>query len=190
MILAVIGRSGTSKTTLINNILVVECENDGGGATTAIHSHGNDVEGVQIEIFDTPGLGMPDQDEKHIFVDLQKITEKKADALYCLSILPNSKLDDVELKSIKLLTRVFGKNTWEKTIIVFTFANVMLEMNNNDMNQLNDVTRRYAKEFQDTLQRIGVRILPSRAPRMIHKILIKIHMIGIVTSHVHINLIL
>ena len=190
MILAVIGRSGTSKTTLINNILVVECENDGGGATTAIHSHGNDVEGEQIEIFDTPGLGMPDQDEKHIFVDLQKITEKKADALYCLSILPNSKLDDVELKSIKLLTRVFGKNTWEKTIIVFTFANIMLEMNNNDMNRLNDVTRRYAKEFQDTLQRIGVRILPSRAPRMIHKILIKIHMIGIVTSHVHINLIL
>ena len=129
MILAVIGRSGTGKTTLINNMLGVECENDGGGATTAIHSHGNDVEGVQIAMFDTPGLGMPDQSEKHVFVDLQKITEKKVDALlYCLSILPNSKLDDVELKSIKLLTRVFGKNTWEKTIIVlnFTFANVML----------------------------------------------------------------
>ena len=130
MILAVIGRSGTGKTTLINNMLGVECENDGGGATTAIHSHGNDIEGVQIEIFDTPGLGMPDQDEKHVFVDLQKITEKKVDALlYCLSILPNSKLDDVDSeKHHKLLTRVFGKNTWEKTIIVlnFTFANVML----------------------------------------------------------------
>ena len=160
MILAIIGRSGTGKTTLINNMLGVKCtcEHVGaGGATTATHSHGNDIEGAQIEMFDTPGLGMPDRDEKLVFVDLQKITEKKADALlYCLSILPSSKLDDVELKTIKLLTRTFGKSIWKKIIIVFTFANVMLEMNDNDMNRLNDVTRRYAKEFQDKLQRIGI----------------------------------
>ena len=50
--------------------LGIECENDSGGATTAIHSHGNDVEGVQIEIilFDTPGMGMPDRDEKHVLL--------------------------------------------------------------------------------------------------------------------------
>ena len=79
---------------------------------------------------------MPDQDEKHIFVDLQKITEKKADALlYCLSILSNSKLDDVEPKSIKLnvdSSTIWKKHMGENNHRIHVCKCHAIEMNDND----------------------------------------------------------
>ena len=158
MILVVTGRSGSGKTTLINTMLEKECQNDGGSTTTAIHSYSNDIEGVEVEMIDTPGLGMPGQNDKHIFDDLQMIAaDKKVDMLlYCISVLPNSKMDAVELKIIEQLTQTFGKYMWEKTIIVFTFANVMLKINEDNKDILKAVMQSYAKEFQSKLHRIGV----------------------------------
>lgn len=108
------------------------------------------VRSVNVKIIDTPGLVAPDVDELKSIAALQKESGGKADMLlYCISLLPNSKIDQTDEKIIKKLTHAFGNDIWKHTILVFTSANVVKMLPNKNIPEL---VGEYASKFQTALQ--------------------------------------
>ena len=70
--------------------------------------------------------------------------------LYCISILPDSKIDELDKNIIRKLTMVFGTDIWKHTIVVFTFANMMKTFQQEE-SDMHDLVRRYADKFQSVL---------------------------------------
>ena len=109
------GRSGVGKSTLIGNMLRLE------GDVAPVHEHGpsstttevkvwaSTVRDVKVRIIDTPGLVAADVDELKSIAALQKESGGKADMLlYCISLLPNSKIDQTDEKIIMPLEMTYG----------------------------------------------------------------------------------
>ena len=152
------GRSSVGKSILIGNMLNLK------GDTAPEHQHGpssttktvklytSTVGGVEVRIIDTPGLAATDVDEPKSLAALQVVTGGKADMLlYCISLLPDSIIDNDDQAIIKNLTLVFGKGIWEHAILVFTFANLVKMMPGKDIPQL---VQAYAEKFQSVLQNV------------------------------------
>ena len=127
----VAGLGAAGKSTLVNNLFDLEEnvaeEGCRGGATTIVvgcHHHAL-KNGVQAIIFDTPGFDDPELKEHRIIADMKVTTEKKLDLiLYCISMERKSpRITEGDIRTISLLTRVFGASLWKNAIIVMTFAN-------------------------------------------------------------------
>ena len=154
--LVTVGRSGVGKSTLIRNMLNLKgtdapkCEHGPSSATMHVKIHASRVGGVQVRIIDTPGLAAMDVNEPNSMADLQLGSGGKADMLlYCINLLPNSKIDEHDKAIVRKLTLVFGKNIWKHTILVFTFANFVKMLSGKDIPQL---VKEYGDKFQLILQ--------------------------------------
>lgn len=126
------GRSGAGKSTLVCNILGLEGEgapkheHTPSSVTQSVKLYESEVEGVKVQIVDTPGLAAHDMNKAKVIAELTKVTGGKADMLlYCVSTLPDSKIADVDKQIIKVLTLAFGERVWERAILVLTFANMV-----------------------------------------------------------------
>ena len=75
--------------------------------------------------------------------------------LYCVSLLPNSEIDVLEIDIIKKLTQVFryGANIWKHVILVFTFAN-MVNIHH-PQKTIENLVDEYASKFQLVLQKVA-----------------------------------
>ena len=156
IILVTAGRSGVGKSTLIRNMLNLKgaaapkTEHGPSSTTQSVKIYASTVGGVQVRIIDMPGLAATDVDELESIADLQEASGAKADMLlYCISLLPDSKIDQLDQKIIKKLTLVFGNDIWNHTILVFTFANVAKLLHSD----IPELARAYADKFQLVLQR-------------------------------------
>ena len=76
--------------------------------------------------------------------------------LYCISLLPNSKINEQDANVIKTLKVAFGPDIWGHAILVLTFANmVMNDLDDHEADKtqgLNDLVRDYATKFELILQ--------------------------------------
>ena len=125
--------------------------------TTEVKTYTNTVNGVEVRIIDTPGLAASDVNEARIIAKLQAESGGKADMLlYCISLLPNSKIDEQDANVIKTLKVAFGPDIWGHAILVLTFANmVMNDLDDHEADKtqgLNDLVRDYATKFELILQ--------------------------------------
>ena len=152
------GRSGAGKSTLIGNMLQLKGDaapkNQHGpsSTTTDVKTYTNTVNGVRVKIIDTPGLAATDVNEAKIIAQLQAESRGKADMLlYCISILPSSKIDEQDAKVIKTLKVAFGSDIWSHTILILTFANMVIPYLE-EGTTLNDLVRDYATKFESILQ--------------------------------------
>ena len=112
------------------------------------------VRGIEVRIIDTPGLAVSDIDELKSIAELQDESGGKADMLlYCISILPNSKIGELDENIIRKLTRIFGTDIWKHTIVVFTFANMMKAFQQEE-SDMHDLVKSYADKFQSVLRSV------------------------------------
>ena len=157
-----VGRSGVGKSTLIRNMLrltdkddiLPRCGHSPSSVTTNVEVFTKVIpagkETVTVKMIDTPGLMALDVDDNSTVGELQVMTGGYFDLLlYCVSILPDSKIDEEDEHLIKKLTRVFGKSVWKNSVLVLTFTNAAKVLYPDQC--IEDIIEDYAKRFGSVL---------------------------------------
>ena len=126
--IAVLGRVGVGKSTLVNRILKREdaptAFNGEAAFTQTVSVYENEVNGVAYRVIDTPGLQNISKGIENDRKIIDCILEKEPNViLYCISILPSSKLSEVDRRVVIEMNRV--EKIWKRTIVVLTFANMV-----------------------------------------------------------------
>ena len=159
MTLVTAGRAGIGKSTLTRNMLrltdkeVPLCQHSPSSVTKEVKVYTSLREEVMVRIVDAPGLTESDVSDSKTLAGLQEKTGGKCDILlYCVSLLPDSKIDKKDEKIINKLTHVFGEDMWEHTILVLTFANAVKDLYPD--HNVEDLVNDYTQKFQSVLQRV------------------------------------
>ena len=152
------GRSSVGKSTLIGNMLRLKgdaapkSQHGPSSTTDEVKVYASTINGVEVRIIDTPGLAVKDVNEAKVIARLQEESKEKADMLlYCVSLLPDSIIDEQDEKIIKMLRVAFGYSIWSHAILVLTFANMVIH----DLEEgktFSDLMQDYTTKFQSILQ--------------------------------------
>ena len=127
-----VGRGGHGKSTLINNLLNLQGEEvavsykSGTPVTKGVGVYKNEVNGVTVYIYDTPGLQDESIDEQKVIKEVEKMTEGYVDLLFYVSSL-NDRINSADERIIKAITYEFKPQVWEHAILVLTHADVCLK---------------------------------------------------------------
>ena len=121
----VVGETGTGKSTLVNNLLRVNTAEEGHSfysKTTSVTKYSVNMDGISIEIYDTPGLG--DSRCNRDFLNLQTMKavldgDKIHLVVYCMK-LSETRMRESIIHTFQEYTKI-GVN-WERTVIALTFA--------------------------------------------------------------------
>ena len=156
------GRSSVGKSTLIGNMLRLEddaapeSEHGPSSTTDEVKVYTSSINGVKVRIIDTPGLAATDVDEAKVIAKLEEESKGKADMLlYCVSLLPDSIIDEQDEKIVKILKVAFGSDIWRHAVLVLTFANVVkgMPINPKKGKTFSDLLQDYAKKFESILRK-------------------------------------
>ena len=170
------GKGGIGKSTLINQLLKLGTDEQaavgtsGELTTSGVTSYERVNElGVKICLYDTPGFGDPNVSNTDVIAMMQRATKKELDlVLYCIALAGTTRLEDSDVKAMKLLTEVFRADIWKKTMIVFTQAN-MLETHVESNIPPGDDCRKKYKSIIDTITKKAKEMLTNKA-HVEHKI--------------------
>ncbi len=143
----VTGKTGCGKSSLVNGILGVtlpeESKAEEGSdiskaCTTNVTSFNIEKEGVDLTIWDSPGLQDGTDDERYLQQMKEKCNERDL-TMYCIKVNDTRFLiskKNQEVVAMTKLTKEFGPKFWTNTVIVLTFSNRIAD----------DVHIRYLKE--------------------------------------------
>ena len=158
IVIVVGGKSGTGKSTLINNFLTLdsskaaEARIQPTSVTDNVRMYKGEVSGVLVRAVDMPGLHARRHNrdkEKEVIAALSHYTEGKANVLiYCVSL--TQRLDSIDEKNIATLNRAFGKKLWDNAILVLTHADSVLEDEDN-ADKLDEIVQGFTKELEEIL---------------------------------------
>ncbi|MCC5639413.1 HEAT repeat domain-containing protein [Nostoc sp. CHAB 5844] len=120
--IAVIGRTGTGKSSLINSLGGRKIAPVGNyePVTAKVEKYSFTVGKAQLSIVDTPGIGDDEQEERYLDA-IRQIVEQ-SDSFLFVSILPESRVSGDEKRAIKIISEKLGSKVWERSTIVFTFS--------------------------------------------------------------------
>lgn len=162
MTLVTVGRSVAGKSTLISNMLslkgsdTLQSQHSSSPVTQEVetYSSGLSREGeVTIHMVDTPDFNSSYTKDARAMALLQEKTGGRCDMLlYCVSLLPDSKIDKEDKEFIRKLTHVFGEEIWKHTILVLTFSNAVKALYPNQSIEL--LVNQYAEKFQTILRSV------------------------------------
>ena len=163
IVVVVAGKSGTGKSTLINNFLALgrneAAENrlKPTSVTDNVKVYNGEVNDVCIRAVDMPGLHARRHNrdmEKNVIAALSYHTKGNADILiYCVSL--TQRLDSIDEKNIGTLIKAFGKKIWDNAIFVLTHADSVLE-DEESANKLDGLVEEFVKELQEILADLEV----------------------------------
>ena len=163
VVAVVAGKSGTGKSTLINNFLTLDrnvaAENrlKPTSVTDDVKVYNGKLNDVRIRAVDMPGLHARRQNrdtEKNVIAALSHHTKGNADILiYCVSL--TQRLDSIDEKNIGTLIKAFGKKIWDNAIFVLTHADSVLEDEEN-ASKLDGLVDEFVKELQEVLAELEV----------------------------------
>ena len=166
VVLVVAGKSGTGKSTLINNFLsldgdkAAESRLQPTSVTSEVRRYDGEVNGVPIRAIDMPGLHArkhKKDEEMNIVAALSNLTQGKADILiYCISL--TQRVDIVDEKNIETLNMAFGKEIWKNAIFVFTHADAVLDDKDNE-GKFDKLVKSFTKEVQEMLGDCDVKVI-------------------------------
>lgn len=130
------GKTGSGKSTLTNGILGFKEAKQGdaisGRCTTEVTSYGIQRNGVQIVVWDSPGLqdGTPFQKD---YLEQMKSKCSEVDlTMYCTKVIETRFVrgeENPDVVAMGKLTKALGVKFWKKTIIVLTYANTLEAFN-------------------------------------------------------------
>ena len=98
----------------------------GTSVTKGVGVYKNEVNGVTVHIYDTPGLQDESIDERKVIKDVEKMTKGYVDLLFYASSL-NDRVNSADERIIKAITYEFKPQVWEHAILVLTHADVCLK---------------------------------------------------------------
>ena len=162
LVIAVVGKSGVGKSTLINNFLGLKgndlCTTGDGASTTTlkIATKQSKKQNVAIQMIDSPGLGgINESSTVEVCKDLARQVDQNIDVLlYCVSKHPSACIDTTDVEIIRALTSTLGPEIWFRTILVLTFADTSAHTIEGE--QHDTQIRGYANSFQKALDKAGV----------------------------------
>ena len=127
----IIGQTGTGKSTLINNILgktVAKVGHTVWSETSEVQRHAGKVQGVNVMIYDTPGLADSSDDpiaeERHL-VEIHNILRHEGIGvtIFCFKMI-ETKMNTANIRTFQTYHRRLHLN-WEKVIVALTFADMV-----------------------------------------------------------------
>ena len=119
------GKSGSGKSTLVCNLLQLRGKYapKAGHAPSLVSTqttevYWGEIKGINVQIINI-NLAIPDEKGlQALITELKSTTEGRVDVLlYCVSMLPNSKIEIVDEQMIRVLTLSFGKGVWDRAIL-------------------------------------------------------------------------
>ena len=134
------GRAGAGKSTLVNGILGKRVAKEGdkvirGGETSKLTEYSRNVDGVNVTVWDSPGLGdgSDNQVQSCYIREMREKCSKVDLTLYCIKMFekwfPRGRTDNPDVNAMANITEAFGSDFWRNTIVVLTFANLVEAMN-------------------------------------------------------------
>ena len=147
-----VGKSGVGKSSFINCLFGRKVADIGlvKPKTTEVRPYNLKLEneGVTIKIYDTPGFGNDKKYNQKIIQEIQKVCELVDVIFLCFKMDDQFRAED-EL-TVTLLASKFKQKFWEKTLIMFTRANMAIPMGIHQKNSKAE----HLKEMRDGLKEI------------------------------------
>lgn len=151
----VVGRTGSGKSTLMNNILGQELATVGhtpNPQTRDVLIYQREIDGVSVTACDTPGLGDASRQEAAYMKKIKASCHNPDLVLFCLS-MDHTRWHDDDEDAIKMVTDHLGKEIWNITVLVLTFADKRLPCTKTDFHQRIS----YLKDlFENALRKVGI----------------------------------
>ena len=109
---------------------------------------------VTMQVIDTPGMGALDISRQEVLDKMKRITKGVSFALlYCFAVSPSSSLTETDKTIISNLQHAFGRNVWEKCVLLFTFSDEAYSRSMNPAEYVHYIND-YAQIFDKHLQQI------------------------------------
>ena len=167
LVLVTAGKAGVGKSTLVNTFLGLKSKTAAVGlqvdaVTKVVDTYEEKVHGITVRVVDTPGFASQNVSEEKTMAELLLQTGGKADLLlYCLSLA--SRYDERDERIIRTLKTAFGKEIWERAILVLTFGDFAFKKVEDKYKLL----KGYTDCFQEMLAKAQIKIpvspiLPSQ----------------------------
>ena len=160
IVMVVAGKSGTGKSTLINNFLALDSNKAAESllqltsVTKEVARYDGEVNGVLIRAVDMPSLHTrrhSSDKEKEVVAALSHVTDGNADILiYCVSL--TQRLDLIDERNIGALIKAFGKKIWHNAILVLTHADSVLNYENSNLDKLGELVAAFTEKLQEILR--------------------------------------
>ena len=122
----VTGKIGVGKSRLVNCMVGNQVAKEGReqkGCTSDIAPYSVEIDGINIRVWDSPGLQDDTCDETLYVTKLVEKLEHGFDVIICCIKMVDKRLYVEDQRVMETLTRGFGENLWKKVLIALTFAN-------------------------------------------------------------------
>ena len=120
------GKTGSGKSTLVNGLVgakvVNTTENKLSRDTINVTSYTREVHGVNMRIWDSPGLQDRTGNEQEYIKQIKENCHSVDLVLYCIK-MDETRLYDDDRDAILVLKNAFGRQFWNRTFFILTFAN-------------------------------------------------------------------
>lgn len=129
----IMGKTGTGKSTLINGLVGQEVATVGfglrtSGVSTEITPYHRTIEGVEVEVYDSPGL--EDGSGKDYLEKLYSMCHNVDLVIFAVRMSDNRFVQgNPDELAMKKFTNRFGFDVWRKTIVIVTCANLTESLN-------------------------------------------------------------
>ena len=119
------GKVGAGKSALVNALIGREVSREGDApfsVTSSVVATTTNKFGIEVMIFDTPGLDDPQRDDYDTIKEIGQKTRREVDILlFCLRM--TERVDAAHMEMINKLAKAFGEEIWTRAVFVLTFAN-------------------------------------------------------------------
>lgn len=149
----VTGKVGNGKSTLVNALTGSRDAEEGGlsteRCTKEVNCYMRNANGVNIEIYDSPGLQDESQQKNVRYIEMMQRACRGYDlSLFCISMTETRLLKTShDIITMKALTTAFGEEYWKRTVIVLTLANSIPQATTTEnVEEKNEI---FEREYED-----------------------------------------
>ena len=165
----VTGRTGAGMSTLVNGLIgkpkpVAKEGHFLTRETTTVTSYKmNTEEGLEIRVWDSPGLEAGTEDEEAYLAEMKEKCSDVDIAIYCINSCtdPELKQGQKDFAAIKNLTTTFGPEWWDHAMFVLTFGNLLesqLEVRVKDEDKRAEI---FEEQIQSWIQEIHIALFEA-----------------------------